>query len=55
MSFLFQVARADKAGGEALPMLLRFPRPNDPWDGYDMIGFGDVLFPGLLISFARRY
>ena len=28
-------------------MLLRFPRLSDPWGGYDMIGFGDILFPGL--------
>jgi len=36
-------------------MLLRFPRLADPWGGYDMIGFGDILFPGLLVSFSRRY
>lgn len=36
-------------------MLLRIPRFFDPWGGYDMIGFGDILFPGLLISFASRY
>ncbi|MED6186889.1 Signal peptide peptidase-like 3, partial [Stylosanthes scabra] len=49
------VARGDKAGGEAIPMLLRFPRLLDPWGGYDMIGFGDILFPGLLVSFAHRF
>ncbi|RVW82553.1 Signal peptide peptidase-like 3 [Vitis vinifera] len=42
-------------GGESIPMLLRVPRFFDPWGGYDMIGFGDILFPGLLISFAFRY
>lgn len=36
-------------------MLLRIPRIFDPWGGYDMIGFGDILFPGLLVSFAFRY
>ena len=36
-------------------MLLRIPRFFAPWGGYDMIGFGDILFPGLLISFASRY
>lgn len=36
-------------------MLLRVPRTFDPWGGYDMIGFGDILFPGLLVSFAFRY
>lgn len=54
-SVMITVARGDKAGGEAIPMLLRFPRLFDPWGGYDMIGFGDILFPGLLISFAHRF
>ncbi|KAI4334796.1 hypothetical protein L6164_013505 [Bauhinia variegata] len=54
-SVMITVARGDKSGGEAIPMLLRFPRPSDPWAGYDMIGFGDILFPGLLVSFARRF
>ncbi|KAG4998808.1 hypothetical protein JHK84_029852 [Glycine max] len=53
-SVMITVARGDKAGGEAIPMLLRFPRLSDPWGGYDMIGFGDILFPGLLVSFTRR-
>ncbi|KAF7837091.1 signal peptide peptidase-like 3 [Senna tora] len=54
-SVMITVARGDKAGGEAIPMLLRFPRPRDPWKGYDMIGFGDILFPGLLVCLTRRY
>ena len=55
--FVFQQdsLRGGGGGGEAIPMLLRFPRLSDPWGGYDMIGFGDILFPGLLVSFARRY
>ncbi|KAL5066619.1 hypothetical protein RYX36_017506 [Vicia faba] len=52
-SVMITVAKGDKAGGEAIPMLLRFPRPSDPWGGYDMIGFGDILFPGLLVSFTH--
>lgn len=36
-------------------MLLRVPRVSDPYGGYDMIGFGDILFPGLLVCFAFRY
>lgn len=55
MSLLLQVARGDKAGGEAIPMLLKFPRLFDPWGGYDMIGFGDIIFPGLLVCFSQRY
>ncbi|XP_019418622.1 PREDICTED: signal peptide peptidase-like 2 [Lupinus angustifolius] len=54
-SVMIAVARGDKAGGEAIPMLLKFPRLFDPWGGYDMIGFGDILFPGLLVSFAHRF
>ncbi|KAL3506589.1 hypothetical protein ACH5RR_031971 [Cinchona calisaya] len=54
-SVMITVARGDKAGGESLPMLLRVPRTFDPWGGYDMIGFGDILFPGLLVSFAHRF
>ncbi|KAF3457387.1 hypothetical protein FNV43_RR02044 [Rhamnella rubrinervis] len=54
-SVMIAVARGDKNGGEAMPMLLRIPRTFDPWGGYDMVGFGDVLFPGLLVSFTHRY
>ncbi|KAL6970846.1 Signal peptide peptidase-like 3 [Sarracenia purpurea var. burkii] len=54
-SVMIAVARGDHSGGESIPMLLRIPRLFDPWGGYDMIGFGDILFPGLLVSFALRY
>ncbi|KAK9082716.1 hypothetical protein Scep_029187 [Stephania cephalantha] len=54
-SVMIAVARGDNSGGEAIPMLLRIPRFFDPWGGYDMIGFGDILFPGLLVAFALRY
>ncbi|OVA08666.1 Protease-associated domain [Macleaya cordata] len=53
-SVMIAVARGDNSGGEAIPMLLRIPRFFDPWGGYDMIGFGDILFPGLLVAFAFR-
>ncbi|CAI9117346.1 OLC1v1018722C1 [Oldenlandia corymbosa var. corymbosa] len=54
-SVMIAVARGDKAGGESIPMLLRVPRLFDPWGGFDMIGFGDILFPGLLVSFSHRF
>ncbi|KAM7273333.1 hypothetical protein ACFE04_027997 [Oxalis oulophora] len=54
-SVMIAVARGDNSGGESIPMLLRVPRTFDPWDGYDMIGFGDILFPGLLVLFTYRY
>lgn len=35
-------------------MLLKIPRLFDPWGGYSIIGFGDILLPGLLIAFSLR-
>lgn len=49
-----QVARGDKSGEDGIPMLLKIPRMFDPWGGYSIIGFGDILLPGLLIAFALR-
>ena len=49
-----QVARGDKSDGEGIPMLLKVPRLYDPWGGYSIIGFGDILLPGLLVSFCLR-
>nr|ABK20980.1 unknown [Picea sitchensis] len=49
------VARGDKSGEDGIPMLLKIPRLYDPWGGYSIIGFGDILLPGLLIAFALRY
>ncbi|KAJ7567793.1 hypothetical protein O6H91_01G007200 [Diphasiastrum complanatum] len=54
-SVMIVVARGDKTGGEGIPMLLKVPRIYDPWGGYSIIGFGDILLPGLLVSFALRY
>ncbi|OAY63211.1 Signal peptide peptidase-like 2 [Ananas comosus] len=54
-SVMIAVASGTNSGGEAIPMLLRVPRFFDPWGGYDMIGFGDILFPGLLVAFSYRY
>ncbi|OVA01645.1 Protease-associated domain [Macleaya cordata] len=54
-SVMVAVARGKNSGGESIPMVLRLPKLFDPWGGYNMVGFGDVIFPGLLISFAFRY
>lgn len=54
-SVMIVVARGDKGDGEGIPMLLKVPRLYDPWGGYSIIGFGDILLPGLLISFCLRY
>lgn len=49
-----QVARGDKSGEDGIPMLLKIPRLFDPWGGYSVIGFGDIILPGLLIVFSLR-
>ena len=55
-SVMVEVARGAGAD-EALPMLLRVPRLSGPAvarGGYSMLGYGDVIIPGLLVAFARR-
>lgn len=54
-SVMIAVAEGDNSGGESIPMLLRLPRFFDPFGGYNMIGFGDLVFPGLLVAFSLRY
>lgn len=50
-----KVARGDKSGEDGIPMLLKIPRLFDPWGGYSIIGFGDILLPGLLVAFSLRF
>ncbi|KAK6137475.1 hypothetical protein DH2020_028780 [Rehmannia glutinosa] len=50
-----KVARGDGSGEDGIPMLLKIPRLFDPWGGYSIIGFGDILLPGLLVAFSLRY
>ncbi|XVF10584.1 hypothetical protein REPUB_Repub07fG0195000 [Reevesia pubescens] len=54
-SVMIVVARGDKSGEDGIPMLLKIPRMFDPWGGYSIIGFGDILLPGLLIAFSLRF
>nr|XP_043633934.1 signal peptide peptidase-like 3 isoform X2 [Erigeron canadensis] len=54
-SVMISVAQGDSSSGESIPMVLRFPRLFDPWGGYSVLGFGDILFPGLLLSFTVRF
>lgn len=54
-SVMIVVARGDKSGEDGIPMLLKIPRMFDPWGGYSIIGFGDILLPGLIIAFSLRY
>jgi len=41
--------------GEALPMLLSWPRLRDEFGGMARLGLGDVALPGMFISFLKRY
>ncbi|KAL5207610.1 hypothetical protein ABZP36_032045, partial [Zizania latifolia] len=54
-SVMIVVARGDKTDEDGVPMLLKIPLMFDPWGGFSIIGFGDILLPGLLIAFALRY
>ncbi|KAI8468656.1 MAG: signal peptide peptidase-like protein [Monoraphidium minutum] len=55
-SVMVEVARG--AGtDEVMPMLLRVPRLQGPpiaRGGYSMLGFGDIILPGLLVALMRR-
>ncbi|KAF5730005.1 protease-associated domain-containing family protein [Tripterygium wilfordii] len=54
-SVMIVVARGDRSGEDGIPMLLKIPRMFDPWGGYSIIGFGDILLPGLVVTFSLRY
>ena len=46
--------------GEQLPMVLKVPRLyDDPlhvcWRPYSMLGYGDILVPGLLLSYCHAF
>jgi len=46
---------ADCQGGDPLPMLLTIPRLFDFHGGSSLLGLGDIVLPGLLLSFGARY
>ncbi|XP_031114241.1 signal peptide peptidase-like 4 [Ipomoea triloba] len=54
-SVMIVVARGGRSGEDGIPMLLKIPRMFDPWGGYSIIGFGDIILPGLLVAFSLRY
>ncbi|VFQ74739.1 unnamed protein product [Cuscuta campestris] len=54
-SVMITVARGGMSGEDGIPMLLKMPRMFDPWGGYSIIGFGDIILPGLLVAFSLRY
>ncbi|PIN05829.1 putative protein, contains PA domain [Handroanthus impetiginosus] len=54
-SVMIVVARGDGSGEDGIPMLLKIPRMFDQWGGYSIIGFGDIILPGLIVAFSLRY
>ena len=44
----------DCKGGDPMPMLFSIPRLFDYFGGSSMLGLGDIVLPGLLLSFAAR-
>lgn len=36
-------------------MVFKIPRYGDPWGGDNILGHGDILFPGLLVVFSYRF
>jgi signal peptide peptidase-like protein 2B len=46
---------SDCLGGDPMPMLFTIPRFFDYAGGSSLLGLGDIVLPGLLISFACRY
>jgi signal peptide peptidase-like protein 2B len=46
---------ADCQGGDPLPMLLTVPKFWDYQGGASLLGLGDIVLPGLLLSFAARF
>mmetsp|Transcript_9476 Transcript_9476/g.17182 ORF Transcript_9476/g.17182 Transcript_9476/m.17182 type:complete len:753 (-) Transcript_9476:120-2378(-) len=45
----------DCLGGDPLPMLFTIPRIGDYQGGASLLGLGDIVLPGLLLSFAARF
>lgn len=43
------------SSGQTVPMLFRIPSFGDPLGGERMLGFGDIVLPGLLVTYLRRH
>ncbi|KAM7254800.1 hypothetical protein ACFE04_020041 [Oxalis oulophora] len=54
-SVMVVVTSGGKIFDSPVPMLLMFPRAFDPWGGYIVMGFGDIILPGLVVAFSLRY
>ncbi|XP_041017945.1 signal peptide peptidase-like 2 [Juglans microcarpa x Juglans regia] len=54
-SVMIVVARGDKCGEDGFLVLLKTLRMFDTWGGCNIIGYGDIFLPGLLIAFSLGY
>jgi len=52
---IFPSDTASCGPGEYMPILLRVPHVQDYRGGYAMLGLGDIVVPGLLLSLALRF
>lgn len=52
---IFSPSDKNCQGGDPLPMLLTMPRLMDYEGGSNLLGLGDIVLPGLLISYAARF
>ena len=48
-------AECNRVLGENMPMLYMYPRLSGWPSGSSMLGFGDIIFPSILLSYALRY
>src|ERR1043166_8216833 len=39
---------------EQVPMVFRIPLSDDPSHGYAMLGFGDIILPGMFLTLLRE-
>eukprot|EP00164_Ancoracysta_twista_P000972 GFYU01001272.1.p1 GENE.GFYU01001272.1~~GFYU01001272.1.p1 ORF type:complete len:537 (+),score=140.17 GFYU01001272.1:178-1788(+) len=53
-SVMITVARGGDTG-EEIPMLMKVPHFEDYWEGYSLLGLGDIVLPSLLITYCLRF
>ncbi|XP_028679487.1 signal peptide peptidase-like 2A isoform X3 [Erpetoichthys calabaricus] len=59
-SIMIDVASGGGSSDEKLPVLMRVPRLNDPAPNvcgiqFSILGYGDIIVPGLLVAYCHRF
>ncbi|XP_041091487.1 signal peptide peptidase-like 2A isoform X5 [Polyodon spathula] len=59
-SIMVQVAAGPGATGEKLPIVMRVPRLSSPTQylcgmEFSLLGYGDIIVPGLLVAYCHRF